>query len=55
MEAEGNVMCVMAPEYGYWKYWRGKEEVMFPGLGLGEWRKRGLKGTRVYDVTEYEE
>ncbi|KZO97091.1 Metallo-hydrolase/oxidoreductase [Calocera viscosa TUFC12733] len=55
MEAEGNVMCVMAHEYGYWKYWRGNEEVMFPGFGLGEWKKRGLKGTRVYDVTEYEE
>jgi len=55
MEAEGNVMCVMAHEYGYWKYWRGKDEVMFPGLGLSEWKKNGLKGTRVYDVTEYEE
>ncbi|EJT98771.1 hypothetical protein DACRYDRAFT_118551 [Dacryopinax primogenitus] len=55
MEAEDNIMCVMAHEYGYWKYWRGNEEVMFPGLGLSEWKKRGLKGTRVYDVTEYEE
>ncbi|KZT55466.1 Metallo-hydrolase/oxidoreductase [Calocera cornea HHB12733] len=55
MEAEPNVMCVMAHEYGYWKYWRDNDEIMFPGLGLGEWKKRGLKGTRLYDVTEYEE
>ncbi|EJT98780.1 Metallo-hydrolase/oxidoreductase [Dacryopinax primogenitus] len=53
MEKEDNVMVVVAHDYLYWREWE-KKGLIWPGRGLGEWKKEGLKMQREYKPEGYE-
>ncbi|KZO97100.1 Metallo-hydrolase/oxidoreductase [Calocera viscosa TUFC12733] len=54
MEQEEEVMVLVAHDYLYWREWEKQGGILWPGRGITQWRKEGLKRHREYEPEGYE-
>ncbi|KZT61609.1 hypothetical protein CALCODRAFT_514693 [Calocera cornea HHB12733] len=55
VEAEDNIMVVLAHDYVYWREWKGAEDRLWPSKkGIQGWKTEGLKLERKYEPEKYD-